>query len=175
VKRTLLFLAGFALASLSLAQLSKYKDWAKSPEASFLTSAEREEWSRVGNDADAEKFIAMYWARRDPTPGTAQNEFKDGVMRRIAAADEQFKLRRYNRGSESNRGRVFIALGAPNRASQTRAQDRAGGALGDSGLPTGPRAAKGSQMPTSAVTVSWAPTKTISIRPGYPGFAFASG
>ncbi len=130
MKRTVLFLAGLAMASLALAQLSKYKDWAKSPEAYFLTPSEREEWARVGSDADAEKFIAMYWAKRDPTPATQQNEFKDGVMRRIAAADEQFKLRRYNRGSESSRGRVFVALGAPSRASQARAQDRAGAALG---------------------------------------------
>jgi GWxTD domain-containing protein len=94
VKKSALLFAGIAMASLALAQLSKYKDWVKSPEAYFLTPAEREEWARVGNDADAEKFIAMYWAKRDPTPATPQNEFKDGVMRRIAAADEQFKLRR---------------------------------------------------------------------------------
>jgi GWxTD domain-containing protein len=136
VKKLALFLAGVAISSLALAQLSKYKDWAKSPEAYFLTEDEKHEWAAVKSDADAEKFIALYWARRDPTPGTAQNEFKDGVMRRIAAADEQFKLRRYNKGSESNRGRVFVMLGAPNKASQTRAQERAGSALGDSGLPT---------------------------------------
>ncbi len=156
MKRIVLFLAGLAMTSLALAQLSKYKDWAKSPEAYFLTPAEREEWSRVGNDADAEKFIAMYWAKRDPTPATPQNEFKDGVMRRIAAADEQFKLRRYNRGSESFRGRVFVTLGAPSRASQSRPQDRVGGALGDSGLPTGPEGGSGfGGASTSSVTVNW--------------------
>ena len=144
------------MTSLALAQLSKYKDWAKSPEAYFLTPAERQEWSRVTSDADAEKFIATYWARRDPTPATPQNEFKDGVMRRIAAADEQFKLRRYNRGAESVRGRIFVTLGAPNRASQTRPQDRVGGLVGDSGLPTGPEGGSGfGDGSTSAVTVNW--------------------
>ena len=144
------------MTSLALAQLSKYKDWAKSPEAYFLTPAEREEWSRVASDADAEKFVALYWAKRDPTPATPQNEFKDGVMRRIAAADEQFKLRRYNRGSESFRGRVFVTLGAPTRASQSRPQERAGGSLGDAGLPTGPEGGSGfGGASTSAVTVNW--------------------
>ena len=95
MKKALLFLAGVAMAAVSLAQLSKYKDWAKSPEAYFLTPSEREEWAAVKSDEQAEKFIASYWAKRDPTPGTTQNEFKDGVMRRIAAADEQFKARRY--------------------------------------------------------------------------------
>ncbi len=156
MKKVALIFVGIAMTSLALAQLTKYKDWAKSPEAYFLTPAEREEWSRVTNDADAEKFIATYWARRDPTPATPQNEFKDGVMRRIAAADEQFKLRRYNRGAESARGRVFVTLGAPSRASQSRPQDRAGGAVGDSGLPTRPEGGSGfGDTSTSAVTVNW--------------------
>src|SRR5712692_3501870 len=112
-----------------MAQLSKYKDWAKSPEAYFVTPPEREEWSKVKTDEEAEKFIAAYWARRDPTPGTPQNEFKDAVTRRIAAADEQFKMRRYARGSESSRGRVFVTLGPPSRASQQRAEPAAPGSL----------------------------------------------
>jgi GWxTD domain-containing protein len=156
VKKALLFFAGVAMASLALAQLSKYKDWAKSPEAYFLTPSEREEWSKITSDADAEKFIATYWAKRDPTPATPQNEFKDNAMRRIAAADEQFKSRRFAKGSESPRGRIFVTLGAPNRASQTRAQDRAGGAVGDSGLPTGPTGGSGiADSSASAVTVTW--------------------
>src|SRR6266536_4750628 len=100
VKKTALILAGIAMTSLALAQLSKYKDWAKSPEAYFLTPAEKQEWAAVKGDEEAEKFIALYWARRDPNPATAQNEFRDGVQRRIAAADEQFKSRRYPKGSE---------------------------------------------------------------------------
>src|SRR5258706_9060736 len=125
------------MASLSLAQLSKYKDWAKSPEAYFLTPSEREEWAAVKSDEEAEKFIASYWAKRDPTPGTTQNEFKDGVMRRIAAADEQFKARRYAKGSESARGHVFVVLGAPNRATQARMGATDGTASSDTGLGTG--------------------------------------
>src|SRR6476620_9191580 len=134
VKKALLFVAGFAMASLSLAQLSKYKDWAKSPEAYFLSPAEREEWTKIKSDDEAEKFIALYWAKRDTTPATTQNEFKDGVMRRIAAADEQFKARRYARGSESARGHVFVVLGAPNRATQTRLGATDGTASSDTGL-----------------------------------------
>jgi len=160
VKKTLLFFAGVAMASLSLAQLSKYKDWAKSPEAYFLTPSEREEWSALKSDEEAEKFIASYWARRDPTPATTQNEFKDGVMRRIAAADEQFKARRYAKGSESSRGHVFVVLGAPNRASQARTASADGGATPDSGLgaPAAPRAGTASSNELSGaspVTVTW--------------------
>ena len=75
MKKALLFIAGFAMASLSLAQLSKHKDWAKSPEAYFLSPSERTEWSQVKSDEEAEKFIALYWARRDPSPATTDRIF----------------------------------------------------------------------------------------------------
>jgi GWxTD domain-containing protein len=120
VKKLWLFFAGVAAASLALAQLSKYKDWGKSAEAYFLTAQEKQEWAAVKSDEEAEKFIAAYWARRDPNPSTAQNEFKDAIERRIAAADEQFKSRRYPKGSLSPRGHIFIVLGLPSRASQSR-------------------------------------------------------
>ena len=156
MKKIAFLFAGVAMASLALAQLSKYKDWAKSPEAYFLTAQEKQEWSAVKSDEEAEKFIAQYWARRDPNPATAQNEFKDAIMRRVAAANEQFKSRRYPKGSESPRGRVFVVLGAPNRASQSRAQERAGAPLGDAGLPTRPEGGTGfGESTPTTVTVTW--------------------
>jgi GWxTD domain-containing protein len=126
--------AGLAFAAISLAQLSKYKDWGKSAEAYFLTPAEKEAWSKVGTDAEAEKFIADYWAKRDPNPATSANEFRDEVGRRIAAADEQFKMRN-KRGSETNRGRLLVTLGLPTRVSTQRPQE---GAVQDSGGLTAP-------------------------------------
>ncbi len=134
MKRALIAVVGLAFAAVSLAQLSKYKDWGKSAEAYFLTPAEKEAWSSVGTDEQAEKFIADYWARRDPNPATSANEFRDDVGRRIAAADEQFKMRS-KRGSETNRGRLLVTLGLPSRVSTERAQDRQ---VDDSGGVTAP-------------------------------------
>lgn len=93
VKRAIMTGVGLAFAAISLAQPVKHKDWGKSAEAYFLTPAEKVAWSKVANDDEASKFIAEYWARRDPNPTTAANEFRDEVNRRIAAADEQFKMR----------------------------------------------------------------------------------
>src|SRR5262245_4379797 len=87
VKKLALFLAGAAISAAALAQLAKYKDWAKAPEAYFLTADEKTQWAAVKSDEEAEKFIATYWAKRDPNPNTAQNEFRDAIQRRIAAAD----------------------------------------------------------------------------------------
>jgi GWxTD domain-containing protein len=112
VKKLLLALAGIALAASAVADLTKFKDWDKSPEAYFLTPAERTEWKNVKTDDDAEKFVALYYARR------GGDSFKQEVSRRIAAADQQFKLQRYKRGADSVRGHLLIVLGAPTRVAQ---------------------------------------------------------
>ncbi len=111
MKKALIALAGLAFAASALAELSKYKDWDRSPEAYFLTPAERDEWKKLSSDADAEKFVVIYFAKRGGDP------FREGLRRRIAAADEQFKMRR-QKGSESSRGRVFIVLGNPSKVQQ---------------------------------------------------------
>jgi len=116
VKKILFALAGLAVAAVSLAQLTKYKDWDKSPEAYFLTSTERADWKKVATDQDAEQFIALYWAKRG---GEA---FKQEIARRIGAADQQFKLARYHRGADSVRGRILVVMGPPSRVSQQRAR-----------------------------------------------------
>ena len=134
MKKTLIAIVGLAIAATGLAQLSKYKDWGKSAEAYFLTSAEKDAWSRIASDADAEKFIGEYWAKRDPNRSTSANEFRDEINRRIAAADEQFKMRN-KRGSETNRGRLLVTLGLPTRVSSTRNQENA---VDDTGGVTAP-------------------------------------
>jgi GWxTD domain-containing protein len=120
---------GILAAAAVPAELNKYKDWEKGPEAYFLTPAERTEWAGVSSDEQAEAFVAAYWARRDPSPGTTGNEFKDQVGRLIAAADEQFKLRRYKRGAESVRGRLLVVFGPPSR--QMRQDAPGAGSQGD--------------------------------------------
>jgi GWxTD domain-containing protein len=117
VKKLVLTLAGLAVAVSALASLSKYKDWDKGPEAYFLTPAERADWKNVQTDEDAEKFIALYYAKR------GGDAFKQEISRRIAAADQQFKMQRYKRGADSVRGHLLIVLGTPSRVSQSRAQE----------------------------------------------------
>jgi GWxTD domain-containing protein len=120
VRKALIAVVGLGFAAIGLAQLSKNKDWGKSAEAYFLTSSEKDAWSQVRTDDEADKFIAAYWAKRDPNPATAANEFRDEINRRIAAADEQFKMRN-KRGSETARGRLLVTLGLPTRVSTQRA------------------------------------------------------
>lgn len=149
MKKAWIFFAALAIAAMATAQLAaKYKDWPKSSEAYFLTPAERAEWSSITTDADAEKFIAAYYAKR------GGDRFKEEIARRIAAADSQFKLRR-QRGAESARGRLLITLGGPSRVSTSRGQDP-GGATGDAGLNTRPDGGAGfGAASPGAATQTW--------------------
>jgi GWxTD domain-containing protein len=115
MRRNSIALCWIAVAAVSFAQMSKYKDWPKSPEAYFLTQEEKTEWTTLHTDDEAEKFIASYWAKR------GGQRFKDDVARRISAADEQFKSSR-GRGSLTVRGHVLIVLGGPSRVTTERAQ-----------------------------------------------------
>jgi GWxTD domain-containing protein len=158
VKKIFLAVAGLAFAVSALAQLSKYKDWDKTPEAYFLTPAERTEWKNVKTDEEADKFIAVYYAKRG---GEA---FQQEISRRIAAADQQFKLQRYKRGADSVRGHLLIVLGTPSRVSQSRAQE---GAVDDSGGVTAPGI---DTRPSEAVGASRAVDYTWTYLPDkFPG------
>jgi GWxTD domain-containing protein len=54
-----------------------------------------------------------YWARRDPTPGTPENEFKDEHYRRIEFANKHFQTASGTPGWKTDRGHIYIVYGPP--------------------------------------------------------------
>lgn len=120
----LLLLAPAALPAERLS--TKYRSWDKSPEAYFLTSEERAQWKRLQADADAEKFVADYLARRGP-------DFPAMLKERIAAADKYFSAGKI-KGSETLRGKVIVVFGPPTAIDQTASRGTLGsGGVGDEG------------------------------------------
>jgi GWxTD domain-containing protein len=100
-------------ATPCLAALDKYKDWEKSPESDYLaTDDEKKEWKKIASDEDAEKFIALFWARRDPDLKTPTNEFRERFDALVKKADELFPLGR-KRGALTERGRALVLIGPP--------------------------------------------------------------
>ena len=117
----------FALLALSAsafaASLSpKYNDWPKGPEQWLMTRDDWRAWKNVKTDEEAQAFIDLFWARRDPTPGTLNNEFRATFEGRVAYADKEYKSQRGKRGALTDPGRVFILLGSPKTAGHTGAQ-----------------------------------------------------
>jgi GWxTD domain-containing protein len=64
------------------------------------------------DDKDRVEFQKIFWARRDPTPGTPANEFEDHVRAVWSRADELFSYPN-QKGSETGCGQVLALLGRP--------------------------------------------------------------
>jgi len=92
--------------------------WGEGAIRFLMTPSEREQWRLAADDASRAEFVAAFWQRRDPTPETPENEYRIEVERRIAFADARF-ARGEKRGSETDRGLVFVVMGPPSTVSDT--------------------------------------------------------
>ena len=120
VTRTAALVAALAFTAPMFAALSvEHREWGSGPVKWIMTAEERKQWTRVATDDEAERFIQLFWARRDPTPGTRVNEFKNDFDARVKGADEQFSTSSL-RGALTDRGRVMIVLGRPVRVHRQR-------------------------------------------------------
>jgi GWxTD domain-containing protein len=90
---------------------SPYKIWLNVDVAYIITDEERRAFNQLSNDAEGESFIEQFWLRRDPTPDTEENEFKEEHYRRIAYANERFASG--IPGWKTDRGRTYIVYGPP--------------------------------------------------------------
>ena len=104
-----------ATATAAPALDGRYSDWGKGPAQYLMTRDEAARWKAVRSDAEAESFVALFWARRDPTPETPQNEQRERFETLIRYADEKLAGPRGRKGSQTDRGRVLLLLGIPDR------------------------------------------------------------
>ncbi len=108
-----------ATATSGFAALSPAKvDWGRGPVQYIMSNEEKAAWKALQTDADADAFIELFWARRDPTPATPRNEFREEFDASVKAADSQFSHAR-KKGSMTDPGRVLIVFGAPTTAKRT--------------------------------------------------------
>ncbi len=83
----------------------------------IMTSEESKIFIELPPSARAE-FIEEFWKRRDPTPGTEENENKETYFGRIEEANRLFRGGG-RPGWLQDRGRIYILFGPPNER-QTR-------------------------------------------------------
>jgi GWxTD domain-containing protein len=88
-----------------------YRKWLNEDVAYIITDEERSAFKRLQTDDEREQFIENFWLRRDPTPDTVENEYKEEHYRRIAYANEHFASG--IPGWKSDRGRIYITFGPP--------------------------------------------------------------
>jgi len=93
-------------------EISKtYKKWLDEDVVYIISPEERSAFKQLSNDEERDNFIEAFWQRRDPTPDTPENEFKEDHYRRIAYANEHFAAG--IPGWKSDRGRMYIMYGQP--------------------------------------------------------------
>ncbi len=92
-------------------QVSPYTKWIEEDVVYIIKGDERSAFLRLQTDPERQHFIEQFWQRRDPTPGTPANEFKEEHYRRIAYANAHFAAKLP--GSRTDRGRMYIVYGPP--------------------------------------------------------------
>jgi len=114
-------------------ELSKtYKKWLDEDVRWIITDEEKEAFKKLSNDEERDQFIEQFWARRNPTPDSVENPYKEEHYRRIAYANEHFAAG--IPGWRTDRGRIYIMYGAPDEieahptgGTYDRPQDEGGG------------------------------------------------
>jgi GWxTD domain-containing protein len=91
-------------------KVSRYTKWLEEEVVYIIDDRERAAFQSLRTDAERDHFIEQFWLRRDPTPGTPENEFKDEHYRRIAFANRLFTWRSVP-GWKTDRGRIYIMFG----------------------------------------------------------------
>lgn len=89
----------------------------------IMTDDEKEIYKNLATDKDRIDFIKEFWEKRDPTPFTEENESFMEFQERINYANKWFKEGSKGRGWDTERGRILLQLGFPDRREFGEATD----------------------------------------------------
>ena len=111
---------------------SPYKKWLDEEVPYIITDEERSSFRKLSTDDEREQFIEAFWERRNPNPGSPENEAKEEYYRRIAYANEHYASG--IPGWKTDRGRIYIMYGPadeieshPSGGSYMRPPEEGGG------------------------------------------------
>jgi GWxTD domain-containing protein len=109
-----------------------YKTWLDQDVRWIISDEEKQAFMQLSNDEERDSFIEAFWQRRDPTPDTVENEFKEEHYRRIAYANEHYAAG--IPGWKTDRGRIYIMYGPadqidshPSGGTYNRPEEEGGG------------------------------------------------
>ncbi len=109
-----------------------WKKWLNEDVVYIITDEEKQAFKQLKTDDERQTFVENFWLRRDPTPDTEENEYKEEHYRRIAYANDHFASG--IPGWKTDRGRIYITYGPPDEidshpsgGSYTRPSEEGGG------------------------------------------------
>ncbi len=88
-----------------------WKKWLNEDVVYIITDEEKKAFKQLKTDDERQTFVENFWQRRDPTPDTEENEYKDEHYRRIAYANDHYASG--IPGWKTDRGMIYIKYGAP--------------------------------------------------------------
>src|SRR5580704_11789973 len=88
-----------------------WKKWLNEEVVYIISDEEKKSFKTLATDEEREQFVEGFWLRRDPTPDTEENEFREEHYRRIAYANDRFASG--IPGWKTDRGRIYIEYGPP--------------------------------------------------------------
>ncbi|HEY7414122.1 MAG TPA: GWxTD domain-containing protein, partial [Ktedonobacteraceae bacterium] len=95
-----------------------YRHWLNEEVNYLITDAERDAFLQLKTNQDRDTFIDNFWRIRNPDPTAPSNSAKDEHYRRLAYANEQYGFRGADNGWRTDRGMVYITLGAPKQTAR---------------------------------------------------------
>ena len=101
-----------------------YKKWLTEDVGYIVSDEERMTFKALLTDAAREQFVEQFWRRRDPTPDTIENEYREEYYGRLAYANEQFAAALP--GWKTDRGSVYIKYGPPDEREQKQFPSESG-------------------------------------------------
>ena len=123
VKRVRTFLFAAGVSSLLFGSMTAqsrneevedyFKKWLQEDVLYTITDEEKVVFNKLQTIEEKERFIEQFWTRRDPSPRSSYNEFKEEHYRRIQYSNDHFASG--IPGWKTDRGMIYIKFGEPDR------------------------------------------------------------
>jgi len=115
------------IASLTSSEYYKQLDRVKESElneefetARYLSTDEERQIFKSLDVQGKREFLKTFWAKRDNSLQTSQNEFRDEYLSRVKYANDNFSG--FKKGWKTDRGRVLLVYGRPDEIERFPAQ-----------------------------------------------------
>ena len=102
-----LTVAALAMTHSQGAKKDSLRQWLDGPVHYIIETGEIKEFKALKTDADRGAFVERFWRRRDPTPATLANEYRQSFWDRVREANEKF-LDSAGPGWQTDRGKIYI-------------------------------------------------------------------
>lgn len=89
----------------------EYRKWLDEDVRWIVTPPERNELISLSSDEQRAQFVIAFWERRNPTPRSKENPFKEEHYKRLAFSNRHFAAG--VAGWKTDRGRVYVVYGPP--------------------------------------------------------------